>query len=761
MSAPSDSLNGLLEAATDALLLAHRDERLVEVLDEHPLARRWLQRRVEPTLAELLGTAPGTDEARVQAAAWVLRLALAGQRPDRARQLGGVSPESWLYRTSWRPYLAAAAHYGFLAVPALEGRRLSARKDNAVDALCQLWSVGPSTLYRYLDKGRARVVEQLAGFVTGGLPVTALLGLMKSEQAGATTGAGGVPVPGATTAPPGPAPFSDAWHRAQAARSEAAGRFATALWHLTEARAEPDVLRLLRGFTQDLAPDPAIDEALRWLRSRPLAPAMAFDLHIAEAALHRLRKAERLEQQACEQALQIASAQGDALRLARAHRALGRLFESRDSDRAISHLEAAVEWATTARPGGVQALPEAVEEQVLALDGLAWMHLLRNDPRARTLLAQAEQLAATAPMPLPVRASLAQTRSELWRRAGDPSQAITHGQRALLLYEQARDARKVMTICTNLGMLYAELRQVDKALEYGHRVLAAARQHPVEPYVLAATHINLGMAHFWQDDFDRAIEHYATGLEISEQARLPVHANRARYNLAEAHYHRFKQRGEAHDAERADALSRSIQAAPSAEVDRFLQEAAANLKTEVLGTAGTTPYQRLVSQEHAVHPEPMAAIEAQRQRLALPGNPAGQVQAHLEIARRYREMASLEIARAVALIEAHGLQPAMAAELAAIDQWLARPESRRNALRRQWRQQAGDLLAAEQQAQVIDHLLAEGALQKSSYATLCALGLATASKHLRSLAELGLLVQTGNGPSTRYRLPEVPEAPGA
>jgi Fic family protein len=54
---------------------------------------------------------------------------------------------------------------------------------------------------------------------------------------------------------------------------------------------------------------------------------------------------------------------------------------------------------------------------------------------------------------------------------------------------------------------------------------------------------------------------------------------------------------------------------------------------------------------------------------------------------------------------------------------------------------------------LLDHLFRAGSIQKSIYAQVCGVGLATASKHLATLAERGLLEQTGKGPSTRYVLP--------
>ncbi len=54
---------------------------------------------------------------------------------------------------------------------------------------------------------------------------------------------------------------------------------------------------------------------------------------------------------------------------------------------------------------------------------------------------------------------------------------------------------------------------------------------------------------------------------------------------------------------------------------------------------------------------------------------------------------------------------------------------------------------------MLKQVLESGSINKSGYAQVCQVGLATASKHLGLLAERGLLVQTGKGPSTRYVLP--------
>ena len=86
---------------------------------------------------------------------------------------------------------------------------------------------------------------------------------------------------------------------------------------------------------------------------------------------------------------------------------------------------------------------------------------------------------------------------------------------------------------------------------------------------------------------------------------------------------------------------------------------------------------------------------------------------------------------------------------AAFDRALTREQQ----LARRWARDARDVLAAERSAPVLRHLAQAGSINKSTYAQLCSVGPATASKHLGLLADRGLLVQTGHGPSTRYTLP--------
>jgi hypothetical protein len=190
-----------------------------------------------------------------------------------------------------------------------------------------------------------------------------------------------------------------------------------------------------------------------------------------------------------------------------------------------------------------------------------------------------------------------------------------------------------------------------------------------------------------------------------------------------------------------------------AETDPFLPDAARTLKTEILGPGEGFALTRLAPEETVAHPDQMAEIHRHRSTLALPTLPEDRIRAHLAIANAYLTISAKEREAAVALIREHGLGEEFDAEIDALHLTFSRELTREKALMAQWRQKVYGVLTDERASAVLKAVLESGSINKSSYATLCQVGLATASKHLGTLTERGLLVQTGKGPSTRYVLP--------
>lgn len=723
-------------AVLEGLLAAHKAGRLDEVLAQHP---RAASRASRTWLKAVLGTAgdafPGERQLGA-ATTLLLRWALTQLRPDRVPTLARIERASWLDRTSWRPLLALMCHYGFEPVPPFRDRYHARADEAAADVLCGLWSVGASTFYRYLDKGE-RLLAQVLSRAPQGVQATAVrrfveqeldpqLGFASDEQ-------------------------RTAWHRQQAQQASAGGDLPSALWHCAAAHDATTFLQLVRRDHAALAIDRETDGLCALLAAdERLTARQRFDLCLAQAALWRARNAPQAENREYEQALRIATAQDDALMLGIVYGALGKFHEPRDADRAFACYEESADFLRRAGPmDSTAGSSEVTTEYTTTLVRLAWLHVLRNDPQSRTVLDSAQKFRSQHDVQPDVAAMLEQAWGEYWRRAGELRRSLEHKHRALNLYERIGDQRSVLATYTNLSLIYGQLKEFDRAIDYAQRVIDASERLSLEPEMLCSVRLNLGATFFWQARYDEAIKQYQAALDGSRAAGLALHAWRAHYNLAEAYYKRYQATRDADDERLGDAHSA---AALASDQDAERSQATRGLKGEVLGTDASA--NRLLPQELAAHFEETTEVQRQRAVLAIPIEPAAHVRAHLAIARAYLAIAAKEREAALALIHKHGLDTQFAAEFDALRSTFNRELTREQHLAEQWSQQAADLIGDERRSAVLAELLRTGSINKSTYAQVCGLGLATASKHLGLLAERGLLTQTGKGPSTRYVLPD-------
>ncbi len=717
-------------AVLEGLLAAHKAGRLDEVLAQH---RRAASRASRTWLKAVLGTAGDAlagERALGAATTLLLRWALTQLRPDRASSLAGIERAAWLDRTSWRPLLALMCHYGFEPVPPFRDRYHARADEAAADVLCGLWSVGPSTFYRYLDKGE-RLLAQVLSRAPQGAQATGVRRFVEGELPALTR-------------------FDSdaeraAWHRQQAQRAGDVGDLPSALWHCAAAHDAANFLQLLRRNHAALALDRETDGLCAIVAAdESLAARQRFDLCLAQAALWRARNAAQSESQAYEHALRIATAQDDPLMLGIVYGALGKFHEARDADRAFACYEESAEFLRRASSSD----SEVTTETTTTLVRLAWLHVLRNDPQSRTVLDSAQTLRSRHDPPPNVAAMLEQAWGEYWRRAGDLRQSLSHKHRALTLYERIGDQRSVLATYNNLSLIYGQLKEFDRAIDYARRVVDASARVSVEPEILISVHLNLGATFFWQARYDDAIGQYKVALDGSRAAGLALHAWRSHYNLAEAYYKRYQATRDAEDERLGDAHSA---AALANDQDAERSQATRGLKGEVLGT--DTSANRLLPQELAAHFEEITEVQRQRAVLAIPIEPSAHVRAHLVIARAYLAIAAKEREAALGLIQKHDLGSEFNADFESLRSTYNRELTREERLAAQWSEHAADLLDTPRRAAALAELLRTGSINKSSYAQVCRLGLATASKHLGLLAERELLVQTGKGPSTRYVLP--------
>jgi tetratricopeptide (TPR) repeat protein len=732
----------VFDALLARVLAAQRDGSLAELLRQNQRIARRLGARFLGIVAATAGSALPADADNAQAVTLALRWAFEHLRPDRGAGAPAIDRDAWLDRTSWRPLLATACHYRFLSVPDFPDRYRRRTDEQAADNLCGLWAVGPSTFYRYLDKGRRHLVELMLQARTQGAQRQSLRRFVH-EHAMATLSLHD----------------EDArarWHFEQADRANAARDPASALWHVLRAGAADHFVQLLHLYRTDLARHCETDLMVEALAQQALADTQRFALAMARAALWRHRGDEARELDAYDAALRIATRSNDLQGLGEAYSALGKFHELRDADRAFACYEDSVRYLGEANAQqGTAPSEKLLATYVATLVRLGWLHVTRNDPRAQAVLERAEQLRAAHPVPDDAAAMLEQAWGEYWRRAGDLRRALECKHRALNIFERIGDRRSVIVTYFNLSLLYGEVKEFERSIDYAQRVLSLEGKVAIEPESLVSTHGNLGVTYFWQGQYDAAIGEYKLALALCEKTGLRTPLNTLHYNLAEAHYKRFQLHGEPEDERRGDMHAAIAAKAKASEKDPSHREATLRLKAEILGSASAgSTYDRLLPGEFAAHFEEMATVQRSRAALALPASPQEHIRAHLAAAQAYLAIAGKERESAQRLVERHCLHEQFRPEFEALRQTFERELTREQLAAARWREQAADLMRDESRvAAVLAELFGRGDINKSRYAKVCGLGLATASKHLGELAARGLLVQTGKGPTTRYRLP--------
>lgn len=732
----------LTRNAIEALLIAGlsdlRHGRVTALAPRHRRLKQALDRSPLNTLAGTMGDLLPGAERDAEGIRILLQWAIEQLRPDRRPGLDGIDEHAWLHSTSWRPLLAMASHHGLLLIPDFSTRYRRRPAESPVENLCGIWSVGQSTVYRYLDKGRRQIVDLFEG---GSISGEQLLSLRHAVE----TWLRKRPAPGAGW---------HAWHRTCADACLLRGAVSDAIWHLSRSEELDALLDILRRHASEAADSRETDALLAEIEStKDLSIDKRIELDLRRGLLWHSRHDVERESEVLGRALRAAELRRDPYLLGITQAAMARFFEERDRDRAIASYEEGLVYLKQ-----VIELPahpnrnRAANEYASCVVHLAWLFLRRNNPKAKTLLEQFAHIDADTQLEAATIGALEQTWGEYWRCVGNPRRALEHKHRALAIFERIGDQRSTLSTYNNLSLIYSDSKEFEQAIEYGSMVVAAAGRLSVEPELLSSVHCNLGVAYFSLGKLEQAISHYESSRAVAEQAGLRSLLVVTQYNLAEAHYERYKHYGDPQDERLGDGYAAAAARLSREDKAHAQAEAAQGLKREILGT-GEGP-DRLLPTEHAAHFAEMAEIERLRVGLALPQAIEEQVRTHLAIARAYLSIATKEREAALSIATRHGIEPInFQSELDALRATFTRELTREQRLDEDWNTRGGDLLSKDKRQCVLAQVLTQGSINKSTYAEVAAVSLATASKHLGVLAERGLLVQTGKGPSTRYLLP--------
>lgn len=727
-----------IEALLTAALAAQRRDSLGDLGPRHARLRHWAWQCWLNAAVGTLGDAVSPPERGARAARLALTWGVSRLRPDGKPGLEDIDDNAWLHSTSWRPMLALACHSGLLAIPSFPTRYRRHEQEAPIENLCGLWAVGPSTVYRYLEKAKRQLIDLFADSAPSG---DQIFGLRQLCDAWLWSQAS-------------PAQESSSWHMRQAQACFVSGRPLDGLWHLFRAQEPAALLAAVKRYGTEAAGSTEVDCLLDSLsRSDMSTSSQQVELSLRRASLWHLRHEVEREGDAIAQAIRHAQAADRPLILGVAHAAMGRFLEERDRDRAMACYDECIANLRQVIESGDEAdRVRAVDEYVSCTVHLAWLHLRRNNPRAKTLLEQLPMFQEQQSISDETIATLEQTWGEYWRCVSNPRRSLEHHHKALVIFQRLGHQRSILNTYRNLSLIYSDAKEFQTAIEYGEKVLEASREQAVEPEIMAGAAGNLGVAYFTLGDLDRAIDYYRQASGVAEQAGLRSYLIIAQYNLAEAYFERFKQRGHPDDEIQGDFYAATAARLSTEDKAHAQADAARALKREVLGT-GEGP-DRLLPAEHAAHFAEMAEVERLRLSLAAPQSATQQVRTHLAIARAYMSIATKEREAALTIAARHGVEEDFGPELTALRQTFERELTREQQWEGRWQQQASELLQPAQRSAALNRLISAGAINKSAYAEVCGVSLATASKHLGLLADRGLLVQTGKGPSTRYLLPD-------
>ena len=119
----------------------------------------------------------------------------------------------------------------------------------------------------------------------------------------------------------------------------------------------------------------------------------------------------------------------------------------------------------------------------------------------------------------------------LYYEKGEWDKAIEYYQHSLEILEKVGDEHGMSTTFNNLGLVYEAKGELDKAIEYYQRDLAICEKVGDE-HGMSTTFNNLGLVYQAKGEWDKAIEYYQRSLAIEEKVGDEMNAATTMYNIA-------------------------------------------------------------------------------------------------------------------------------------------------------------------------------------------------------------------------------------
>jgi len=100
-------------------------------------------------------------------------------------------------------------------------------------------------------------------------------------------------------------------------------------------------------------------------------------------------------------------------------------------------------------------------------------------------------------------------------RRGDFHIALTHLQHALQYFEDADDAEGIASIYNNIGVIYKNWGDYEKATIFYHRALEIKEKNKTAKGSIANSYNNIGILYFFQENYSKALEYIQVAEKIN------------------------------------------------------------------------------------------------------------------------------------------------------------------------------------------------------------------------------------------------------
>ena len=663
-------------------------------------------------------------------------------RPDRKYGNTAIPSSVWIENTNWRRFLAFYSYAGLIKIPDLQGRYYRTAGDGIVDNLCGIWSIGPSTVYRYIERAKEELVVCMHLIQSDSNEITNFMNFLIAniDSLGIT---------------------KESISRTSILEKLNNYRIREACWYSKTIEDYELIHHISSKFNLEIAASGISNWLFHSNNTLNINPTSFIFLKLSESLINQALGNAESENSCLFEALKTAHAVNSKLLTAVIQSAISQLLLTRNPSESEARGKIAIQMLSQLQPDQLTSFEfiDVNSELTLIRLRLAWIRIRQGDQAGKLLYQEATEHAKSKKISHIAQATLHIVKAEILRREGLISAALDEEQFGLLELEEAGHTYALLQSYNNLGLLSAQSGNPDLGISYCLKVIKKINSLGVEAPIKESTLSNLSIAYMLKGDFTEAITHLTDALALSDSFGRHTYTLAIHYNLAECHYNLYRLNNEIIHIKQGDAHKRSAERLASQLKMPAALEATQELRKSILGDISIVD-KFIIADDHGdAHQN--ESINKLRESLALTNSAVDIADIQISLATAYVKLAVSSRDAAIDALSGQEVNSSLQQRLRNLEDIWKRSEDQELELSVSFRRYLRNALAEHQAKSVAAILVSQGWLNKSSYGEAAEVSPATASKHLGLLADKGLLEQQGRGPATRYVLPAAASSGGA